>query len=361
MNIRDPNARPQTGGLLSVVIPCHNEAEIIQATHRRLSKLLPTTGMDYEVIYVDDGSRDRTLLKLETIAAQDPHVTVVELSRNFGQQAAMSVGLSEASGDATVILDADLQDPPEVIPQMIDRWRKGADVVYGQRRSRDGETFFKLVTASLFHRLFRKLVPYRMPVDTGDFKLLDNAVVQAICQLPEKRRYMRTLVAWSGFRQEPVLYNREARSAGETKYSPLKLLRLAGDAIMISSDTPLRLVWAVAGLLVAAATVTGLAAAIAGSAVTAVIAAIAFVGGLQVAATALVGEYAVRGYREAQGRPTAVRRRTLSARALSAQALPEQALSARAAAATQHDCDNSRHLDDNEYTSVHPIGHRPAA
>lgn len=346
MNVRDTTARPETGGLLSIVIPCHNEAEIIRSTHRRLQQVLPTTGMDWEVIYVDDGSRDRTLLELEQIAAADPHVTVVELSRNFGQQAAMSVGLTEASGDATVILDADLQDPPEVIPQMISRWRTGADVVYGQRRTRDGETFFKLATASLFHRLFRKLVPYRMPVDTGDFKLLDRAVVQAICDLPEKRRYMRTLVAWSGFRQEPVLYDREARSAGETKYSPLKLISLAGDAIMISSDTPLRLVWAVAGLLMMASVVTGLAAAITASGVTGVIAAVGFVGSLQVAATALVGEYAVRGYREAQGRPTAVTRRTLSS---------------RAAEAAVHASRTNEGFHSDEAATVHRIGHRPAA
>jgi len=346
MNVRDTTARPETGGLLSIVIPCHNEAEIIRSTHRRLQQVLPTTGMDWEVIYVDDGSRDRTLLELEQIAAADPHVTVVELSRNFGQQAAMSVGLSEAGGDATVILDADLQDPPEVIPQLISRWRTGADVVYGQRRTRDGETFFKLATASLFHRLFRKLVPYRMPVDPGDFKLLDRAVVQVICDLPEKRRYMRTLVAWSGFRQEPVLYDREARSAGETKYSPLKLISLAGDAIMISSDTPLRLVWAMAGLLLMAAGVTALAAAVTASGFTGVIAAVGFVGSLQVAATALVGEYAVRGYREAQGRPTAVTRRTLSSRA------DDTAV---------HSSRTNEGFRTDEAATVHRIGHRPAA
>ncbi|MGA0040550.1 MAG: glycosyltransferase family 2 protein [Pirellulales bacterium] len=346
MNIRDTHQRPQDGGLLSIVIPCHNEAEIIRATHRRLSQVLPTTGMDYEVIYVDDGSRDRTLLELEKIAAADPHVTVVELSRNFGQQAAMSVGLSEARGDATVILDADLQDPPEVISMMITRWRAGADVVYGQRRSRDGETFFKLVTASLFHRLFRKLVPYRMPVDTGDFKLLDRAVVQAICDLPEKRRYMRTLVAWTGFKQEPVLYDRQARSAGETKYSPLKLLRLAGDAIMISSDTPLRFVWAAAGGLLTASMLVGLAAGIAASGITAVIAAVLFVGSFQVAATAIVGEYAVRGYREAQGRPTAITRRTLSSRGHEA-SLHEPIT-----------CDAD---EGSGVAAVHRIGHWPAA
>jgi polyisoprenyl-phosphate glycosyltransferase len=347
MNTPDSHTRPQAGGLLSIVIPCHNEAEVIRSTHRRLQQVLSACEIDYEVIYVDDGSCDRTLSELERIATADPHVTVIELSRNFGQQAAMSVGLSEAHGDATVILDADLQDPPEVIPQMLTRWRQGADVVYGQRRSRDGETAFKLITASLFHRLFRKLVPYRMPVDTGDFKLLDRAVVEAICQLPEKRRYMRTLVAWSGFKQEPVLYDREARSAGETKYSPFKLIRLAADAVVISSDTPLRLVWAAAGLLTLVAGVAGISAIFAGSAITGLFAGISFVGSVQVAATAMVGEYAVRGYREAQGRPTAITRRLHSSRT--------------AEAGLRQPSGSASDANDGASSSVHHIGHRPAA
>ena len=347
MTTPDSHTRPQAGGLLSIVIPCHNEAEVIRSTHRRLQQVLSACEIDYEVIYVDDGSCDRTLSELERIATADPHVTVIELSRNFGQQAAMSVGLSEARGDATVILDADLQDPPEVIPQMLIRWRQGADVVYGQRRSRDGETAFKLITASLFHRLFRKLVPYRMPVDTGDFKLLDRAVVEAICQLPEKRRYMRTLVAWSGFKQEPVLYDREARSAGETKYSPFKLIRLAADAVVISSDTPLRLVWAAAGFLTLVAGVTGISAIFAGSAIAGLLAGFAFVGSVQVAATAMVGEYAVRGYREAQGRPTAITRRLHSSRT--------------AEAGLRQPSGSASGANDGASSSVHHIGHRPAA
>jgi hypothetical protein len=347
MNSADPNCRPKQGGLLSLVIPCHNEAEIIRSTHRRLQQVLTRTGMDYEVIYVDDGSQDRTLRELEKIAASDPHVALIELSRNFGQQSAMSVGLMEARGDATVILDADLQDPPEVIPQMILRWRDGADVVYGQRRSRDGETFFKLVTASLFHRLFRKLVPYRMPVDTGDFKLLDRTVVEAICQLPEKRRYMRTLVAWSGFRQEPVLYDREARSAGETKYSPFKLLRLAADAIVISSDTPLRFVWAASGLLMCLAGGVGLYAMTGASGSAGILAGMAFVGSVQVAATAMVGEYAVRGYREAQGRPSAITRRILSPRATEGELAKPQV--------------SSPFMEHETSSRVDEIGRRPAA
>jgi hypothetical protein len=325
MKMHDTTHRPTTGGLLSVVIPCHNEDEVIHSTHRRLTQVLPTTEMAFEVIYVDDGSRDRTIVELERIAAADPRVTVIELSRNFGQQAAMSIGLGEARGDAVVLLDADLQDPPEVIPLMLDRWRKGVDVVYGQRRSRDGEGFFKLVTAKLFHRLFRKLVPYPMPVDTGDFKLLDRTVVEAICRLPEKRRYVRSLIGWSGFRQEPFFYDREARSAGKTKYSPLKLANLALDAVMISSDAPLRGVWLIAGILLAVGAVASAVALATGSGVSGIVAGLACLGAVQVAATAIVGEYAVRTYREAQGRPTAVTRRVIGQRGLDNEILHHEA------------------------------------
>jgi hypothetical protein len=182
---------------------------------------------------------------------------VVELSRNFGQQAAMSAGLAQARGAAVVIIDADLQDPPEVIPEMVRAWRSGVDVAYGRRRSREGETRFKLVTASLFHRLFASLVPHPIPVDTGDFKLIDRAVVDAVCSLPERRRYLRSLVPWAGFRHEPVWYDRHARAAGETKYSARKLIMLAADALVISSDAPVRLTWACSLSL----TVIGLSAA----------------------------------------------------------------------------------------------------
>jgi len=302
-------------GLLSIVIPCHNEQEVIEATHERLVEVLPSTGMDFEIIYIDDGSRDGTLACLEAIAACDGRAAVIELSRNFGQQSAMSAGLARAHGDAVVIIDADLQDPPEVIPEMVDRWRKGADIAYGRRRSREGETWFKLVTASLFHRFFASLLPYPIPVDTGDFKLLDRAVVDAICALPEKRRYLRSLVAWTGFRQEPVWYDRHARSAGETKYSTRKLLRLAFDAVMISSDTPLRAAWWAAGLFGITATAATVAAfawpAPQGPSLAAFTAVVAWVASVQTSVVAIVGEYVVRTYREVQGRPTWITRRTI--------------------------------------------------
>jgi dolichol-phosphate mannosyltransferase len=316
---RGGDAARRPGGLLSVVVPCHNEESVVEATHERLAAALHDSGMDLEIIYVDDGSRDATLDRLERIAARDARAVVVELSRNFGQQAAMSAGLSVARGDAVVIMDADLQDPPEVVPEMIRAWREGVDVAYGRRRSRDGETWFKLVTASLFHRLFARLVPHPIPVDTGDFKLVDRAVVDAVNALPEKRRYLRGLVPWAGFRQEPVWYDRHPRAAGDTKYSPRKLLVLAADALVMCSDTPVRLTWVASGLLAVVGTAATITAAWpraadthSGPSLAAILAVAAFVGALQTAAVAVVGEYVVRTYREAQARPTWVVKRTLN-------------------------------------------------
>ncbi|MEI6255129.1 MAG: glycosyltransferase family 2 protein [Planctomycetota bacterium] len=322
------------GGLLSIVVPCHNEEAVVAAAHERLVAAVATTGMELEIIYIDDGSRDATLEKLEAIAARDRRAVIVELSRNFGQQAAMSAGLAQARGDAVVIIDADLQDPPEVIPDMVRAWRSGVDVAYGRRRSREGETRFKLITASLFHRLFASLMPYPIPVDTGDFKLVDRAVVDAVCSLPEKRRYLRSLVPWAGFRQEPVWYDRHARTTGETNYSARTLLRLAADALVISSDAPVRLTWLASlalggvGLIAAAGTIWSSLNATAGNAaqgtaqassvgagisLAALIAVVATSAAVQTAAVAIVGEYVVRTYRESQGRPTWVVRRTINA------------------------------------------------
>ncbi len=316
-------ARRAARGLLSVVIPCHNEAAVIDTTHDRLVAVLPTTGMDFEIIYIDDGSRDTTLERLERIAAREPRVTVIELSRNFGQQAAMSAGLAITRGDAVVITDADLQDPPEVIPDMVRAWRSGVDVAYGRRRRREGETVFKLVTASLYYRLFARMIPYPVPIDTGDFKLIDRAVADAVVALPEKRRYLRSLVPWAGFRHEPVWYDRHPRAAGETKYSPWKLAKLAADALVLSSDAPLRLTWvAAASLALMAITATAVATSSSlfgpprdGVSLAAVTASVAFVASIQTAAIAIVGEYVARTYREVQGRPSWVIRRTIGAAA----------------------------------------------
>ena len=298
--------RPRPG-LLSIVIPCYNEEAIIEATHARICSIAPRLGMELEVLYVDDGSRDSTLKKLKQFASGDSRIIVIEFSRNFGQQAAMSAGLEMAQGDAVVIIDADLQDPPEVILEMITKWRTGVDVAYGRRKSRDGESTFKLVTAKLFYRFFAWLMPYPVPVDTGDFKLCDRAVVDAVCALPEKRRYLRSLVPWAGFHHAPVDYDRDARTAGETKYSASRLLSLAADAVLLSSDKPIRLIWFLAALFAFIGTcglVTGLTLpAEEILSLPTLLALLGFISAAQTAAIAIVGEYVVRCYREAQARP----------------------------------------------------------
>ena len=304
-------------GLLSIVIPCYNEEAVIEATHARICSITPHLGMELEVLFVDDGSQDSTLKKLKQLAVEDSRIVVIELSRNFGQQAAMSAGLEAAQGDAVVIIDADLQDPPEVIIEMIAKWRTGVDVAYGRRKSREGESTFKLVTASLFYRFFAMLIPYPVPVDTGDFKLCDRAVVDTVCALPEKRRYLRSLVPWAGFHHAPVDYDRDARTAGETKYSAFRLLSLAADAVLLSSDKPVRFIWFLATLFAFVGT-SGLVAELIfpsgrNISLPMILALLGFLSATQTAAIAIVGEYVVRCYREAQARPSfVIRGRTAS-------------------------------------------------
>ena len=222
----------------------------------------------------------------------------------------MSAGLEMAQGDAVVIIDADLQDPPEVIIEMVAKWRTGVDVAYGRRKSRDGESTFKLITASLFYRFFARMMPYPVPVDTGDFKLCDRAVVNAVCALPEKRRYLRSLVPWAGFHHAPVDYDRDARTAGETKYSAFRLLSLAADAVLLSSDKPVRFIWFLAALFAFVGT-SGLAAELIfpskeNISLPTILALLGFVSATQTVAIAIVGEYVVRCYRETQARPSFV-------------------------------------------------------
>ena len=191
--------------LLSIVVPCFNEEAVIRETHRRLVATLDTVpDLDFEIIYVDDGSRDATLNLLRNLQQADARVRVLALSRNFGHQMAVTAGLQHVAGQVVVLIDADLQDPPEVIPEMLDRWREGADVAYGVRTQRDGETRFKRWTANAFYRLLARLADISIPLDTGDFRLMDRTVVNAILAMPERDRFVRGMVAWTGFRQEPV-------------------------------------------------------------------------------------------------------------------------------------------------------------
>lgn len=226
---------------ISVVVPCFNEDAVLAETTRRLTSSLEQIGRTFEIIYVDDGSRDNTPRILTELHASDPRIRVVRLSRNFGHQVAISAGLEFARGAAVVLIDADLQDPPEVIAEMVALWRQGYDVVYSTRDKRDGETAFKTLTAKWFYRFMNRLSEVPIPLDSGDFRLLDRRVVDALLAMPERDRFMRGMVSWVGFRQVSVPYSRAPRHAGNSKYTLFKMARFAADGILSFSIAPLRL------------------------------------------------------------------------------------------------------------------------
>jgi dolichol-phosphate mannosyltransferase len=234
---------PRDGpGLLSIVIPMYNEEEVLPLLRKELEKVRADLGCASEVILVDDGSKDRTFQLLGEWALADETVKVVGLSRNFGHQVAVSAGLRYAGGDALVILDADLQDPPELIAEMLAGYREGYDVVYGQRIEREGETWFKRATAAVFYRFMKRFVDDRLPRNVGDFRLISRRVYEALNAMPEQERFLRGLVAWVGFPQKALPYRRPARQAGVTKYPFWKMLRFAVHAVISFSDLPLRLI-----------------------------------------------------------------------------------------------------------------------
>lgn len=235
--------------LLSIIVPVYNEQEVINETFKRLSGVFENYFMDIEYIFINDGSKDNTYLKLREIALANPCVRVINFARNFGHQIAITAGMDYAKGDAVVIIDADLQDPPEVILQMVEQWEQGYEVVYGKRLQREGETFFKKFTAKMFYRFLDSMTDVKLPVDVGDFRLIDRKVCDAMKCLPERSRYVRGLVSWVGFKQTSVEYRREKRFAGETKYPLKKMLKLAGDGIFSFSYKPLKLA-TFAGMLV---------------------------------------------------------------------------------------------------------------
>ncbi|NLK02169.1 MAG: glycosyltransferase family 2 protein [Clostridiaceae bacterium] len=226
---------------LSVVVPVFNEEEVIKATQQRLTAVLSDLQLTYEIIYINDGSTDRTAEIIRPWCLTDGKVKLISFSRNFGHQTAITCGMDYAAGDAIVIIDADLQDPPEVIPQLIEKWREGYEVVYARRKKRAGETRFKKTTASLYYRFLYRLSDVDIPVDVGDFRLIDSTVRDALLQLPEHNRYVRGLIAWLGYRQTFVDYERAPRQAGTTKYPLRKMLKLAGDGITSFSYRPLKI------------------------------------------------------------------------------------------------------------------------
>jgi len=295
---------------LSVVVPCYNEQESIETCHERLTEVLAALNEPYEVIYVDDGSRDNTAALLQQIQAHDAHVVMVRLSRNFGHQPAVTAGLSASMGQAVVIIDADLQDPPQLIPEMVKLWRSGYKVVYGIRQTRDGETPFKLWTAKAFYRLINSLSDVEIPVDTGDFRLIDRVVVDIFLQMPERHRLLRGMWSWIGFPQVGLPYQRSPRFAGETKYPLRKMLGLALDGIVSFSVVPLRLVTAL-GFLSAGAAFIGIVYTlwvrllthswVRGWAISFV--GMLFMAGVQMLCLGILGEYIGRIYTESKQRP----------------------------------------------------------
>jgi dolichol-phosphate mannosyltransferase len=298
-------------GRLSIIVPCFNEELVVHETNRRLIAVAEQSGMAFELLYVDDGSVDGTAEILRELNAADPRVKVLRLSRNFGHQFAITAGLEYASGDAVVLIDADLQDPPEVILQMLARWNEGCwDVIYGKRIDRDGESLWKLGTAKMFYRLINSLSDVPIPLDTGDFRLMDRKVVNALLSMPERDRFLRGMISWLGFRQVALPYHRVARFAGTTKYPLKKMLRFATDGILSFSVVPLRL----ATMVGLAASVMALIGCFAALGIrlwthqwvvgwTSLLLAGLFMGGVQLVCLGVVGEYVGRTYWESKKRP----------------------------------------------------------
>jgi glycosyltransferase involved in cell wall biosynthesis len=310
MNNNMSNDATPTRPTLSVVVPIWNEEEVIPELYRRVVSMMESTNATWELICVDDGSRDRSLAMLLELHRQDPRVKVLQFSRNFSHQIAITAGADFAEGDAVIVMDADLQDPPEVVLHMIEKWREGYEVVYAVRASRQGETKFKLLTASIFYRLLQRITDVDIPLDAGDFRLMDRRVVLTMRQLREQHRFMRGLSSWVGFRQIGIEYERAERFAGETKYPLRKMLRLATSAITSFSHVPLQLSTYVGFAL---ATISLLAILITiilrlsgsnfflGQATTLV--SVLFLGGVQLIFLGIIGEYLGRIYDEVKQRP----------------------------------------------------------
>jgi polyisoprenyl-phosphate glycosyltransferase len=296
--------------LISVIVPVFNETEVVNECHRQLSEVLAKLPFTtWELVFIDDGSSDDSYEKLAVLASRDSHVRVVRLSRNFGHQAAITAGLDESRGDCSVIIDADLQDPPEVIALMVDRWREGYEVVYGVRESRDGEGRFKLATAKWFYRLLNRLTNTNIPPDVGDFRLLDRRAVDTLNSLREHDRYVRGLVSWIGYRQTGVRYSRHARHAGTSKYPLRKMIRFALDGITSFSTMPLRFAtWlgyaasTLAFIYLASVFVQkALGHTVQGWAT--IMVAVLFLGGIQLIGLGIMGEYVGRIFNEVKERP----------------------------------------------------------
>lgn len=297
---------------ISVIIPCYNEEEVIEETYKEVKRVMETNNYDHEIIFVNDGSKDRTLEILRSITQKDNNVIVISFSRNFGHQSAVSAGINNCNGDVAVIIDADLQDPPQLIPEMVKiHLEQHANVVYGVRKERKGESFFKKFTAKLFYRLLNILSDVKFPLDTGDFRLIDKKVIDEFKKLKERDKYIRGLISWMGFKQVPIYYDRNPRLAGKTKYPLRKMIKFALTGIFYFSDKPLK----TATTLGFITTIIGLALAvyviveklfnpsqvISGWASTMIT--IIFLGGIQLLTLGVIGRYIGNIFDEVKGRP----------------------------------------------------------
>ncbi len=304
--------------LLSVIVPMYFEQAVARECYRRLTAVLAGKGYDYELLFVNDGSTDETLDILKDLAAKDERVRVLSFSRNFGHQVAVTAGVEHARGDALVIIDADLQDPPELIPDMVALWLQGWEVVYAKRKKRKGESAFKLLTAKMFYRVLGSLTDIDIPADTGDFRLIDRKVADAFLRMPERSRFIRGMMAWLGFKQTPIEYERDERFAGETKYPLKKMLKLASNGILSFSTQPLRLVLQM-GLIAVVISFCLLIYAIVSKAMgtaeggwTSLMVAVTFLGGVQLVSIGVLGQYLARMFEESKARPLYVLSETVN-------------------------------------------------
>jgi len=299
--------------LISIVVPCFNEQEVFVETNRRLKAVmsqLPIEQYQYEIIYVNDGSTDQTLSLIKQALTEDKHLKCLSFSRNFGHQIAITAGLDACKGDAAVVIDADLQDPPSIILEMINLWEKGYDVVFGKRKDRVGESSFKLLTAKYFYKIINRLSDVDIPRDTGDFRLMDRNALNQFLLMRESYRFVRGMVAWIGFNQTFVEYDRESRFAGQTKYPLKKMLRLASDAILSFSNTPLKIATFV-GFITSIAAFIGIVYSLYVRLFTKswvegwtfLMIAILLIGGIILLVLGIIGEYVGRIYGEIKQRP----------------------------------------------------------
>jgi glycosyltransferase involved in cell wall biosynthesis len=313
-----PNADPTPRPVISVVVPMFNESENVEVFYARTAEALGRIGEPWEIVCVNDGSRDDTLLRLVALHHRDPRVKLVNLSRNFGKEIALSAGLDHARGDAVVPIDADLQDPPELIEEMVTRWREGWDVVYAQRTSRSGETWLKKATSSAFYKVMSRLTRIDIPRDTGDFRLMDRRVVDVLGQLREQHRFMKGLFAWVGFKQLALPYARDPRHAGTTKWSYLRLWNFALEGVTSFSLVPLQIAsylgvliallsFAYGGFIVVRTLAFGRDVPGYPSLITIIL----FLGGVQLATLGALGEYVGRIYGETKRRPLYIVQETL--------------------------------------------------